>query len=149
VSDEDPAPDRTDPARQTAARFRRAVETMQMADGIALLADDVRFESPIVHRRYEGRDAVAPVLFAVSQVFQDFRYTAEFASADGHVLRFSARVGGRDIDGVDILTVDAAGRITDFAVMVRPYSAATALREQMAAMLAASTPSDAVQDRPL
>lgn len=126
------------PAQRTAARFRQAVETMRMADAVALLADDVRFESPIVHRLYEGRDAVTPVLFAVSQVFEDFRYTAEFSSADGHVLRFSARVDDRDIDGVDILTVDDAGRITDFAVMVRPYSAATALRTRMAAMLAAA-----------
>lgn len=126
------------PARRTGAAFRQAVEQERMADGIALLAEDVRFESPIVHRLYEGRDAVAPVLLAVSQLFQDFRYTAEYSSDDGHVLRFRARVGDRDLDGVDILTVDAAGTITDFAVMVRPYSAATALRTRMAAMLAAA-----------
>ena len=106
-----------------------------MATAIGLLAEDVTFQSPIVHRLYQGRDAVAPVLLAVGTVFEDFRYTAEYASADGHVLRFAARVDDRDLDGVDILTVDAAGRITEFAVMVRPYSAATALRARMAALL--------------
>jgi hypothetical protein len=131
-----PAPGTDEVAQRTAAAFRHAVETSQMVDGVALLAEDVVFESPIVHRLYEGRDAVAPVLYAVSTVFEDFRYTAEFSSSDGHVLRFRARVDDREIDGVDILTVDADGRIVAFAVMVRPYSAATALRARMAALLA-------------
>lgn len=129
-------PTATSAADRTAAAFRAAVENGDMAAGVALLADHVSFSSPIVHRTYSGRDQVAPVLFAVGTVFEDFRYTAEFSSTDGHVLRFSARVDDRDIDGVDILTVDAEGRIVDFAVMVRPYSAATALRTRMAALLA-------------
>jgi ketosteroid isomerase-like protein len=123
------------PADRTGAAFRRAVESGDVAAAVALLADDVEFSSPIVHRLYRGRDAVAPVLYAVTTVFEDFRYTAEYSSADGHVLRFSARVDDRDLDGVDILTVDAEGRIVAFAVMVRPYSAATALRSRMAALL--------------
>jgi hypothetical protein len=126
----------TIPAQHTAAAFRTAVETGDTAGAVALLAEDVVFESPIVHRPYRGRDQVAPLLFAVSTVFADFRYTAEFTSPDGHVLRFSARVDDRDLDGVDILTVDEAGRIAAFAVMVRPYSAATVLRARMAALLA-------------
>lgn len=142
------------PADRTAAAFRAAVEAQDMAAAVALLADDVVFESPIVHRQYRGRDAVAPVLLAVGTVFEDFRYTAAFsggrlddgepgdsgdsrgAADSGHVLRFSARVDDRDLDGVDILTVDEQGRIVAFAVMVRPYSAATALRARMAALLA-------------
>lgn len=106
-----------------------------MSAAIALLAEDVVFESPIVHRLYQGRDQVAPVLMAVGTVFEDFAYTAEFTSPDGHVLRFRARVDDRDLDGVDILTIDGEGRIVAFAVMVRPYSAATALRLRMAALL--------------
>jgi hypothetical protein len=112
------------PAALTAAAFRRAVEAGAMEDAVALLADDVRFQSPIVHRLYEGRSAVAPVLLAVSTVFEDFRYTAEFSSADGHVLRFAARVDDRDLDGVDILEVGPDGQISALTVMVRPYSAA-------------------------
>jgi hypothetical protein len=106
-----------------------------MGSVIALLADDIVFHSPIVFADYRGRDAVAPILHGVAMVFEDFRYTAEYASDDGHVLAFSARVGDRVIDGVDILRV-AGGEIVEFTVMVRPYSAATALRERMAALLA-------------
>ena len=128
----------------TAQEFRSAVERGDHEAAADLLAEDVTFHSPIVHRIYRGRAAVAPVLAAVVTVFEDFRYTAEYVSAggsdsggsDGAVLAFSCRVGDRDLDGVDILRFGADGKIVEFTVMVRPYSAATALRERMAALLA-------------
>jgi limonene-1,2-epoxide hydrolase len=118
-----------------AAAFRSAVETKDMDSAVALLADAVVFHSPIVFADYVGRDAVAPILHAVAMVFEEFHYTAEYASDGGHVLAFSARVRDRDLDGVDILRI-ADGEIVEFTVMVRPYSAATALREEMAALFA-------------
>ena len=115
--------------------FRAGIEAKDMDSVVALLADDVVFHSPVVFAEYRGRDAVAPILYGVATVLEDFRYTAEYSSDDGHVLAFSARVGDRALDGVDILRV-IAGEIVEFTVMVRPYSAATALRERMAALLA-------------
>jgi hypothetical protein len=38
----------------------------------------------------------------------------------------------------DTLTFDGAGLVREFTVIVRPYSAATALREAMAARLASA-----------
>jgi hypothetical protein len=118
------------------AKFKAAVETQNMDAAIALLADDVVFRSPIVFADYKGRDAVAPILHGVGMVFEDFRYLSEYDSDDGHVLMFEARVGDRGLQGVDIIADDGE-RITELTVMVRPYSAATALRERMAALLAA------------
>lgn len=120
----------------SAQEFRAAVEAGDHEAMVQLLAADVAFHSPIVHRTYQGRDAVAPVLAGVVQVFEDFRYTAEYASADGAVLAFACRVGERDLEGVDILHFSADGLIDEFTVMVRPYSAATELRQRMAALLA-------------
>jgi hypothetical protein len=119
----------------SADAFRTAVEAEDHEAMVRCLAADVLFDSPVVHRKYQGRDAVAPLLGAVLQVFEDFRYTHEYASPDGAVLRFACRVGDRDLEGVDILRFGDDGLITEFTVMVRPYSAATALRERMAALL--------------
>ncbi len=121
-----------------AGRFRAAVERGAHEEAALVLAEDVTFHSPIVHRTYRGRDEVAPVLAAVVTVFEDFRYTAEYVSADGSgdtVLAFSCRVGDRELEGVDILQLGPDGLVADFTVMVRPYSAATVLRERMAALL--------------
>ena len=123
------------PQHPSAGAFRTAIEQGDHHAAVGLLAEDVVFHSPIVHRTYEGRASVEPVLAAVVKVFEDFRYTAEYGSDDGHVLAFSCRVGGRDLSGVDIFRFGADGSIAEFTVMVRPYSAATALREQMAALL--------------
>ncbi|MBV9871646.1 MAG: nuclear transport factor 2 family protein [Frankiaceae bacterium] len=119
-----------------AAEFRRAVETKDMDAAIALLADDVVFHSPIVFKDYVGPQEVGLILRGVIQVLEDFSYRNEYADVDGagHVLHFDARVGDRTLDGVDILRI-RDGKITEFTVMVRPYSAATMLRERMAALL--------------
>ena len=121
----------------TSQAFREAVERGDHAAWMQTMAPDVVFHSPIVHQPYVGQAALAPLLAAILQTFTDFRYTNEYAAPDGNVFVFQARVGERDIEGVDILTFDANGLVREFTVMVRPYSAATALREIMAAKLAA------------
>jgi hypothetical protein len=119
-----------------AEAFRRAIEQRDSAALLQTLAPDVVFHSPIVHKAYVGRDAVAPLLTAILEVFVDFRYVAEYSAPDGHVLLFHTRVADRELEGVDILTFDGAGLVREFSVMVRPYSAATTLRDVMAARLA-------------
>ena len=117
--------------------FRAAVEAGDVDAAIALLAPDVLFRSPVVHRPYEGADVVAGLLRAVFEVFEDFRYVDELASAGGgHALIFEARVGDRQLQGMDLLYDDADGRIAQFTVMVRPLSGALALAEAMKAKLA-------------
>lgn len=108
-----------------------------MDAAVALLADDVVFRSPVVFTPYRGRDAVAPILHAVSQVFQDFRYAREIGAvgAADHALVFEARVGDKQIEGCDFLHVNAAGEIDEFVVMVRPLNATIALAEAMRALL--------------
>ena len=116
--------------------FRTAIERQDHEALMAVFTPDVVFHSPIVHQPYVGREALAPLLAAIMQVFTTFRYVGEYPSTDGKVLVFHAKVGERDLDGVDILTFDHNGLVKEFTVMVRPYSAATALRELMAAKLA-------------
>ena len=48
-----------------------------------LLASDVVFRSPMAHTQYEGSQVATLILMNVSQVFQDFQYHRELATADG------------------------------------------------------------------
>jgi hypothetical protein len=113
--------------------FERAVEARD-PDAIAdALAAEVTFRSPVVYRPYEGREAVATVLRAVTRVFEQFEYVQRFEAPDGAVaLIFKARVGEREIDGLDLLRLDDDGQVTELTVMVRPLSGITALAEAMA-----------------
>jgi hypothetical protein len=119
--------------------FGTAVAAGDIDAALALLAEDVVFHSPVVHQPYRGRDAVAPILHAVSQVFLDFRYVDEIGAADAasHVLVFRTRVGDREIEGIDLLHTGADGLVDELTVMVRPLSGTLALAEVMRAQLAA------------
>jgi SnoaL-like domain len=117
--------------------FRKAVEAGDAGAMAAALDPDVTFKSPVVFRTYEGRDAVTVLLSLVVEVFEDFRYVDELHGDDSTCLVFRARVGDRELDGIDYLRHGPDGLVTEFMVLVRPYSAATALRDAMGARLAA------------
>lgn len=118
-------------------QFRDAMERARASgdadEVIALLAEDVVFRSPVVFRPYEGREAVATVLVeGAMNVFEDFRYSDRFESGDSAALIFAARVGDREVQGLDLLRFDDDGRVRELTVMVRPMSGLTALGEAMA-----------------
>ena len=114
--------------------FRAAVEARDIDAGLALFADDATLDSPVAFRPFVGIEQVGVVLRAVIETFEDFRYTHEFEAADGsHALIFEARVGEKSVQGLDLLTTDDSGRITNLTVMVRPMSGLAALAEAMAA----------------
>jgi ketosteroid isomerase-like protein len=113
--------------------FKAAVEARDPEALTEALADDVVFRSPAVFKPYEGRDLVAAILTqGAMKVFEDFRYTDHLEDGDTAVLIFSARVGDRELDGLDLLRFDADGRVRELMVMVRPMSGLNALAEAMA-----------------
>jgi hypothetical protein len=121
-------------------RFRAAAESKDFSAIEELFAEDVVFRSPVVFKPYEGRDAVAMLLAAVVQVFEDFRYTDQVETGDAAALAFSARVGDRELDGIDFLHFDTEGRVSEMAVYVRPMSGVHALAEAMQKKLEEASP---------
>lgn len=112
-------------------QFRQAAEAKDFSAIDELFAEDVAFRSPVVYKPYEGREAVAMLLGAVVQVFEDFRYTDQVETGDAAALAFSARVGERELDGIDFLNFDSEGRVNRMAVYIRPMSGVNALAEAM------------------
>jgi hypothetical protein len=104
-----------------------------------LLAPDVVFRSPMAHTPYPGAAVVAMILTTVFDVFEDFNYHRELATADGLnvVLEFSANVNGKELKGIDMIRFNGEGKIVDFEVMVRPLSGLQALGDQMGQRLGA------------
>ncbi len=120
-------------------QFRRAVESRDLDAVLALVREDVVFRSPVVFTPYEGREALAAILAAVMEVFEDFQYVREIGDPEGgdHALIFRARVGHKEIEGCDFLQLDENGMVKELTVMVRPLSATLTLAERMKARLAA------------
>jgi hypothetical protein len=116
----------------TAARFRAAVERRDIAAAHELLAERIVFHSPVTFNPFVGREAVTQLLTHVAEVFEDFRYTDELDVDGAHALIFRARVGSRELEGIDLLRFDADGLIEDFTVMLRPLSGLVPFAQAMA-----------------
>jgi hypothetical protein len=119
------------------AAFRAAVEAKELEAIEELFAEDASFRSPVVFKPYEGRDQIAVVLGAALRVFEDFRYVEHVETGDTAVLVFEARVGDKQLQGVDILRFAGDGRVAELIVMVRPMSGMHALAERMREQLEA------------
>ena len=105
-----------------AQRFRAAVESDDVAAAAQLFAEGIVFHSPATYHPFVGRDTVTQLLTIVADTFEDFRYTDEIAGEGTHGLIFRAAIGGREIEGLDLIREDDDGMIADFTVMLRPIS---------------------------
>jgi hypothetical protein len=121
-----------------ADRFRAGIESGDSEAALAALADDVVLRSPVSFKAFEGKEVVSHVLRTVVEVFEDFRYTDHLREGATSVLVFRARVGARDVDGIDLVRESTDGLIADLTVMVRPLSGLTALAEEMGRRLGGS-----------
>ncbi len=121
--------------------FRRAAEAKDLDLLRETLHEDVVLHSPILFKGFEGREMALIVLSNVIQVFEDFRYLDEVHGDGSVVLRFAAKVDGKfEIEGIDYLTLDDDGLISDLTVFLRPQKAVQAFNEQMVARLGAAPP---------
>lgn len=123
----------------------------QLEGGLdTLLADDCVFYSPIVFTPQVGKEITKLYLMAAGQTLPGdstsngtsetskdgkFRYVKEVMSGNTAVLEFETTVEGKYANGVDIITCNADGLISEFKVMFRPLQAINAVHRQMGAML--------------
>ena len=101
-----------------------------------MLAPDAVFRSPVVHTPQVGGEAAFAYLRAAAHVLgPTLRYGRQWYGDDDAVLRFAAEVDGFAVDGIDMITWNDDGLITDFTVMVRPLKGLQALMSAMAQQL--------------
>ncbi len=116
----------------------------------ALLHPDCVFLSPVVFTPQEGREITKVYLSAAggtlggdadaettatSSGSGEFGYVKTILQGHHAMLEFETTVSGKYVNGVDIITCDDDGMITEFKVMMRPLQAVNAVHAQMGAML--------------
>ncbi len=102
-----------------------------------LVAEDAVFHSPVVHTPQEGRRLVVAYLSAAAATLGQgqFRYVREIVDAENAMLEFTCVLDDIQVNGVDIIRFNDAGKIVDFKVMIRPIKAVNKVWEMMAAQL--------------
>jgi hypothetical protein len=122
-----------------------------LAGGLdAILHEDCVFLSPIVFTPQEGREITKLYLGAAGNTLggedaeagetaggsgSSFGYTKKILQGNHAMLEFETSVEGKYVNGVDIITCDDDGMITEFRVMVRPLQAINLVHQQMKDML--------------
>ena len=90
--------------------FRVAAEKKDVELMTEALSDDVVLHSPVLFNGFEGREAVGLILSHVAEVLEGLTYTDEALGDGTAVLRFKARVGELELEGIDYLTLDEDGQ---------------------------------------
>ena len=117
------------------------VKTADSSAFYAFLAEDVSFHSPVVHTPQQGRAITLAYLQAAHDVLSGggFNYVRELVTENDAVLEFNAEIKGIQVNGVDMISWDEQGKITDFKVMIRPLKAVNMIHQEMAAKLKAAS----------
>jgi ketosteroid isomerase-like protein len=121
----------------TIEAWHKLVEAKDAAGLEKILAENVVFHSPVVHTPQEGKQITKLYLAAALYVFNNdsFKYLREVISGNNAFLEFSTVIEGITVNGVDMISWGADGRITDFKVMIRPLKAVNLIHRMMGEML--------------
>ena len=124
-------------SNQLLAKWHAYMENPSKEALSSMLHDDVEFISHVVFTPQKGKDKAMQYLLSAGVVFSDtkFEYVHETEAGNRMILEFEAEMGGKYVNGVDIIDFNDDGLITRFKVMVRPLQAVNMLWEQMGKQL--------------
>lgn len=118
-------------------RWHEVVESRDPEALRDLIAENAVFRSPAVHTPQEGRDLVALYLTgALSVLGPRLEYVDEWTRERDAILEFRTVVDDLEVSGIDRITWDDAGQISEFTVMLRPVKALQAVISRMGEELA-------------
>ena len=142
------------------ARWHTIVAERDLVALREVLAEDVTMGAPPYWQKMQGRDLVHHLLGLIINTIEGFTYHREWVgarSADGNAdandgesddngtgnsaneiaLEFTGKIGKLDLHGVDLITLNADGKIQNLDVVLRPENAIGALREVIAPQMMA------------
>jgi len=129
-------------------RWHALVAKRDLEDLRQVLAEDVSVAAPPYWQRLEGPDVAHRLLSIIIETIEGFTYHREWISGRELALEFMGRVGDLDVQGIDLLTLDAEGRVCRLDVMIRPVNGVHALMEIVQPRMMAFFAERAVAERP-
>tara|TARA_Y100001970_G_scaffold41789_1_gene51896 strand:+ start:6669 stop:7100 length:432 start_codon:yes stop_codon:yes gene_type:complete len=132
-------------------KWRQAMKSKDINLLDNILDENVVFYSPVVFTPQKGKEITKLYLSAASGVFSknknlegnvnqtnkdsEFRYIKEVITKNHACLEFESELNGIYINGVDLISWNSEGKITEFKVLIRPLQAVNMLHQMMGKML--------------
>lgn len=109
--------------------WHRIVAEQDLDALMAVLAEDATIGAPPYWAKLEGRPLVHHLLGLIIETIEGFRYYREWQQDGELALEFRGRVGDLEVQGIDLITLDANGRVANLDVLMRPTNAILRLQE--------------------
>ena len=113
--------------------WHKVVENGELSKLDEILDEDCIFYSPVVFSPQNGKEATKKYLSAAAIVFagDSFNYTKELITTGLACLEFELVLNEININGIDIISWNEDGKITEFKVMIRPLKAVEIIHKYM------------------
>ena len=102
-----------------------------------ILDENVIFYSPVVYTPQKGKSITLNYLSAANEVFNssNFRYRKEIINDKSASLEFTLTIDDTDINGIDLISWNNSGLITEFKVFIRPLQGVNLIHKLMQNMI--------------
>ena len=118
------------------ARWHPIVRDKNLPELAAILADDISMGAPPYWSKLEGKDLVAHLLGIIIGTIEDFTYHRQWVEGTELALEFHGHVGEHQLQGIDLITLNASGQVRNLDVLIRPINSLLALRDIVAPKMA-------------
>ncbi len=125
-----------DPAERFLEDWHRIVAARDLDGHAKILAEDVTLGAPPYWAKLEGRALVAHLLGLIVHTIEDFTYQREWRQGAELALEFTGHVAESELQGIDLITLSAAGEVQNLDVLMRPLNAVSELRDRIAPQMA-------------
>lgn len=102
--------------------YRVAWRTRDLDAWAEALAPDVTMYSPVFKSSFQGREAAIELFGVLFDSVRVLEITDELAAGETHAFFWRADIGGRWIEGSDLIRHDEHGKIAEIKVLIRPLT---------------------------
>lgn len=117
-------------------RWHAIVAERDMAALSDVLSEDISMGAPPYWSSLSGKPLVHHLLGIIVTTIEDFTYHREWVDGRELALEFRGHVDEHELQGIDLITLDDAGRIAHLDVLLRPMNALEVLRDRVAPRMA-------------
>ena len=118
------------------AEWHRIVAERDLKGLRSVLAPDVALGAPPYWSKLKGVDLVHHLLGLIIETIDGFTYHREWESGPELALEFRGAVSGLDLQGIDLISLDANSQVRNLDVLMRPINAVSQLRDLIAPKMA-------------
>ena len=102
--------------------WHKAVLSKDAALLSAIIAEGCELHSPVVWKPTSDKAYLIHILQGVIDTIDDFAYREEWVKGNGIILEFTGNIAGKDLVGIDKITLDEDGRMSRIEVLIRPMN---------------------------